>query len=69
MIWKQNEIRLICDGVEYGKIAMNLKESATKLNVAEAANWNSANFLAPFDKEVGRHNFLFLVCAVDKSLI
>jgi hypothetical protein len=50
LLWTPTEITLSIDGVAYGSLSSNLRESAMVAKIKSAVNWANNG---PFDKEVG----------------
>lgn len=49
LLWTPTEISLSIDGIKYGSLGTNLRESAIVAKIKSAINWSSNG---PFDKEV-----------------
>lgn len=49
LLWTPSEISLFIDGISYGSLNSNLRESAMAAKIKSAVNWSNNG---PFDKEV-----------------
>lgn len=49
LLWTPEEISLSIDGIKYGSLSTNLRESALAAKIKSAINWANNG---PFDKEV-----------------
>jgi Glycosyl hydrolases family 16 len=49
LVWGPKEITLSIDGINYGSLNSNFRESAVQAKIKSAVNWDKN---APFDKEV-----------------
>lgn len=49
LVWTPSEVSLLIDGINYGSLNFNLRESAMAAKIKSAVNWANNG---PFDKEV-----------------
>jgi len=49
LVWTPTEISMLVDGISYGSLVANLRESAMAAKIKSAVNWANNG---PFDKEV-----------------